>query len=85
VVEREDKGDYIQKIVGDNENPGVIFLVDDRPEQLAKAKEKNPGLIPIRIKRKEGRYINLDDTSKTEIIYNLYELTDLIEDFCENE
>ncbi|MFW5884752.1 MAG: hypothetical protein ACOCUF_00765 [Patescibacteria group bacterium] len=83
VVEREDKGDYIQKIVGDN--PGSIFLVDDRPEQLAKAKEKNPGLIPIRIKRKEGRYADLKDIIKTETIYNLSEMTGLIEYFCQNE
>ncbi|MFO7807654.1 MAG: hypothetical protein R6V40_04530 [Candidatus Moraniibacteriota bacterium] len=57
VVKEEGKGVFIKNCALEREK---LFLIDDRPEQLRIAKEEVPQLVPIRIKRKEGRYNNLE-------------------------
>jgi FMN phosphatase YigB (HAD superfamily) len=60
IVEKNNKGSFIKKNTRKGEQ---VFLIDDRPEQLEKAKNEISRLILIRMKRKDSRYNNLENNA----------------------
>lgn len=75
ITKSTNKVSGLKKIIGKN---SVAVFVEDNPEALRLAKEGFPKLVTVRIKRGEGKYSNLEDSSTNYSVSSLDEVEKII-------
>jgi len=64
IVTSGKKSSIVQSLIAENNYYGKIFFVDDRPDQLDEVIATIKDVIPIRVKRTQGRYKDLQTNHK---------------------
>jgi len=75
----KDKSEAIHLILqNQNWKEKKAVLIDDRPDQLENVAREIPGIIFIRMKRPQGRYVDLPSYMKCREVSNLFEAEEII-------